>query len=179
MIDETLSQQDGDPAQIAGPAVVDPCDRSNSYNAKKLDWIAAHRKDAAKVASDLKTTVANILGLSALESGWGQGPFVIGGSNDFFDQWYRPKVPLTTGPIPNHTVQMAGFKSYADSASAFAQLWGYLVQGVSDPSTFAANLQNARVYGIDPGTGAKVPGFVGNVAGTINGLALRLNCEKN
>lgn len=37
-----------------------------ALNAKKLDWIAAHRSDAANMAEELGLSAAKILGLSAL-----------------------------------------------------------------------------------------------------------------
>jgi RHS repeat-associated protein len=157
------------------------CDRSNPNNAKKLDWIKAHREDAERVAKELHTTTANILGLSALESGWGQGPFVINGGNNFFGMHYSAKNPpaLSTGPIPGHKVQMAQYASYADSAESFAlSKGGKLVTNITDASSFAKKLQDAGLYGIDPDTGNKVKSYVGDVAVTISGLAIRLNCEQ-
>jgi RHS repeat-associated protein len=157
------------------------CDRTNADNAKKLDWIKDHRKDAQKVADELNTNVENILGLSALESGWGKGPFVINGGNNYFGMYYNAKHPPahSTGPIPGHKVQMAQYASYADSAESFAlSRGGHLVTDIADATTFAQKLQDAGLYGIDPDTGKKVKSYVGDVVGTIGGIASRLNCEK-
>src|SRR4051812_49186232 len=57
------------------------CDPKVGNNAQKLDWISAHMDDAAKVAQELGVTPAEILGLSALESGWGTGRFAREGNN--------------------------------------------------------------------------------------------------
>ncbi len=156
------------------------CDRKDPGNAQKLDWIKEHQGDAAKIAAQLGTTTANILGLSALESAWGKGPFVVNGGNNFFSQHYSKKkpAPFSTGPISGHNVPMAQYPNYAAAGASFAQIWGGKVQGVTDPTTFAANLQNAGAYGINPTTGAKVKSFVPSTVGTIQGIALRLDCPQ-
>jgi hypothetical protein len=74
-------------------------------------------------------------------------------------------------------VKVAMFASYGDSAESFARAYGSLVRNISDPSAFAAALQNAGKYGINR-DGTKVPDFVKEVANTVAGLALRLDCEK-
>ena len=152
------------------------CNRKNPGNAKKLDWIAAHKDDAAKVAKELGVTTADILGLSALESAWGDGPFAADGLNNFFSQ--HAPAPLQNGTTPNQsgTVMMAKFASYADSAESFARQYGYIVKNTPSPAAFATKLQNAGKFGINE-DGSKSPTFVPGVTNTINGLALRLNCE--
>jgi len=163
------------------PLPLDPptrpeCNRKSPLNAQKLDWIAAHRDDAAKVARELGVTTADILGLSALESAWGKGPFVVDDLNNFFSQ--HAPAPLEDGTTTNEdgTVTMATFASYADSAESFSQQYGYLIKNISSPRDFAAALQNAGKYGINK-NGSKVATFVGDVAGTINGLAKRMDCD--
>jgi hypothetical protein len=74
--------------------------------------------------------------------------------------------------LKNPRVKEAKYNSYADSAESFRLDDGDLVQGLTDPGKFAAALQDAGRYGIDTTTGKPVPGYVGDVAGTINGLAL-------
>ena len=154
----------------------DPCDRSIPLNAQKLDWIAAHRKDADKVAKELGVSTAEILGLSALESTWGNNRFAKEGNN-FFSLHYPAS--LATGFIlarADSKVKVATFASYADSAESFRLDYGSIVKGISDPTKFAAALQNAGKYGINP-DGSKVASFVGSTAATIRGLASRLECE--
>jgi hypothetical protein len=67
-------------------------------------------------------------------------------------------------------VKVATFASYADNLKSFIALSGPLIQDKSDPEAFAAALQNAGKFGIDPTTGAKISTYVGGVAGTILGL---------
>ncbi|MGC2523154.1 MAG: hypothetical protein WA417_11045, partial [Stellaceae bacterium] len=53
---------------------------------------------------------------------------------------------------------------------SFVAISGSLIRGKSDPVAFATALQNSGKFGIDPDTGAKVPSYVPDVAGTIRGL---------
>src|SRR6266567_327857 len=76
------------------PPVRPECDRTVGNNAQKLDWIAAHKADAAKVAAELEVSVADILGLSALESGWGTGRFARQGNN-FFSEHYPASLAIS------------------------------------------------------------------------------------
>jgi hypothetical protein len=75
--------------------------------------------------------------------------------------------------------QMAQYNNYADSAESFAlSRGGALIKNITDPTSFAATLQDAGLFGINPMTGAKMPNYVSDVENTINGLAIRMNCEK-
>jgi hypothetical protein len=67
-------------------------------------------------------------------------------------------------------IKVAKFASYADSLKSFVAISGSIVQGKSNPEAFADALQNSGKFGINPDTGAKVPTYVGGVAGTIRGL---------
>jgi RHS repeat-associated protein len=165
----------GDPPP---PAPRPECDRSNPLNAQKLDWIDAHRSDADKIANELGVTTADILGLSAIESGWGGGPFVKDGRNNFFSQ--HAPAPDSNGTVPiggngRRYGYMATFDSYAASAQSFADQYGYIVKNITDPAAFAAALQNARKYGINF-NGTKVANFVSSTQNTINGIASRMDC---
>lgn len=53
---------------------------------------------------------------------------------------------------------------------------GAIVQGVTDPSAFASDLQNAGKYGIDTTAGKPVPSFVPSFVGTYGGVAAAVNC---
>ena len=74
----------------------------------------------------------------------------------------------------NAKAKLARFPSYLASAQAFAASYGYLVQGVTDPTTFARNLQDAGKFGIDTTTGKPVKEYVPNVTNTINNYAAAL-----
>ncbi len=119
--------------------------------------------------SQLGIPVENILGLSALESKWGTTRFAAQGNN-YFGIHYP--APYATGYMQakRGPAKVATFASYADSLKSFVAISGSLIQGKSDPEAFAAALQNSGKFGIDMNTGAKVPTYVGGVAGTIRGL---------
>jgi RHS repeat-associated protein len=171
-----------DPEPIGGPNPDPPdpyrpeCDRGLGNNAKKLDWIVAHGADAATAAAQIGTTDAIILGLSALESGWGTGPYVVNGGNNYFSQ--HAPAPGSNGSVTRNGNTMATYASYLASALGFDQSRsGQLIKGITDPTQAATTLQNAGLYGINRDR-SKVPNFVSDVAATINGLAQRLDCPK-
>jgi RHS repeat-associated protein len=75
--------------QVGAPPLPSTC--PPKYQA----WITAHGADAATVAGQIGTAEADILALSAYESGWGGGPFASMGS--YFNlETTKP----TTGPNP-------------------------------------------------------------------------------
>ncbi len=141
----------------------------NPVQAKKERFVDAHLADAQKAADQLGIPVENILGVSALESGWGKSRIAIDGNN-FFGINYP--APHATGRLPalKPGPDFSKFASYADSLKSFVAISGSLIQDKSDPEAFAAALQNSGKFGIDPDTGAKVPTYVPDVAATIRGL---------
>lgn len=141
----------------------------NPVQAKKERFVDAHLADTQKVADRLGVPVENILGAAALESNWGASRIAIQGNN-FFGINYP--APHATGRLPalKPGPDFSKFASYADSLKSFVAISGSLIQGKSDPETFAAALQNSGKFGIDPDTGAKVPTYVPDVAATIRGL---------
>jgi len=135
-------------------------------------FIAAHLRDATTVARQLGTTPANILGLSALESGWGIGNFA--SHNNFFGQHYPQ--PGSTGPFPTRSnVLGARFPSYGASAQAFARQYGAIIRGVTNPVQFASALQASGKFGVYP-NGSPVPGYVVSTAATIRGVERAIDC---
>jgi len=140
---------------------------------KKEKFVDRFYQDAQKAANELGVPVENVLGICALESGWGgadpKARFAREGNN-FFSQ-YHP-APYETGWMWNDdkTIKMAKFASISDSVRSFVDQYGHLVKGISDPEKFAAALQNAGKYGIDPDDGSKVEGFVSDVGSTIRHL---------
>lgn len=150
-------------------------DRQEITPAMKEKYTDDHLADAQKVADRLKVPVENILGLSALEGGWGViGRFPTEGNN-FFGLHYSRNDPHASGYLltSDGAVKVAKYPNYAASANAFADKYGHLVQGVQDPQEFAKRLQDAGLFGINR-DGSKVPSYVGGVAGTIVGFKNRL-----
>jgi hypothetical protein len=104
--------------------------------------------------------VAEILGVSALESGWGSGNFASNRRNDFFNLESTsttkvpnpPLFPFSTGwyAASGSKALVATYASYLDSARSFAAIDGKFIQGVNDPTDFATRLQKLAKFGIGP-----------------------------
>jgi hypothetical protein len=125
--------------------------------------------DAQRAADQLGIPVENILGLSAFESGWGESPFAVQGSN-YFGIHYP--APFATGYLVAASgIKVATFSSYADGLGSFVAVSGAVVEGESEPEAFVAALQNSGKFGIDTTSGAKDSMYVGGVAATIRGLS--------
>jgi hypothetical protein len=153
-----------------GDAQVQPAAaRTDEAQARKERFVDAHLADAQRVADQLGVPVENILGVAAVESTWGESRFAIQGNNLFGVHY---PAPFATGYLPaqRSRVRVATFASYADSLRSFAEIARSSVRGVTDPSDFAAALQNSGKFGIDPLTGAKEPSYVPNASATIRGL---------
>jgi flagellum-specific peptidoglycan hydrolase FlgJ len=140
----------------------------NDTQAMKERFVKAHLADAQKAADELGVPVENILGLSALESGWGNevsGRFAKEGNN-FFSIHYP--APFATGYMltEDGEVMVAKFDSYADCLKSFVKQFGGLVRGKSDPDEFSKILQDAGKFGITR-KGNKEPNFVPDTARTI------------
>jgi flagellum-specific peptidoglycan hydrolase FlgJ len=141
----------------------------NEVQARKERFVDEHIADAQVAADELQIPVENILAVSALESRWGNSRFAAQGHN-YFGIHYP--APYATGYMKamKGPVKVATFASYANSLKSFVAISGALIHSKSDPEEFAAALQNSGKFGVDVGTGAKMPGYVGGVAGTIRGL---------
>ena len=110
---------------------------------KKQKFVDANLNATDQVAQRLNVPVANILGLSAVESGWGLGSFILDGptvadsTNAYFGMHAPAPFMDGTTPIGNGPGAMAGFTSYQDALNSFAAKYGSMIQGVSDPTQFA------------------------------------------
>ncbi|MGH7032931.1 MAG: glucosaminidase domain-containing protein [Stellaceae bacterium] len=155
----------------AAESNVEPAAASDDTQAKKERFVDAHLADAQKAADQLDVPVENILGLSALESGWGneRNRFVAAGRNYFGIHDPAPFANCYMLTADGRT-RVATFASYADSLQSFVALSGSIIRGKDDPTAFAAALQDSGKFGIYPETGAKVPTYVRDVARTIRGL---------
>lgn len=143
--------------------------------AEKQKFVDDHLADAQEAAKQLHVPVENILGLSALEGGWGKASRFAREGNNFLSIYYP--APLAVAAIPakdktasGQTNKLSAFASYRDCLQSFVRLYGPIVQGVGDPEQFATVLQEHKKYGINPDNGAPMPGFVHDAANTIRGL---------
>ncbi len=147
--------------------------QKGATEAEKEKFTDDHLAAAQALADKLHVPVENILGLSAFESGWGNGRFVINGRNNYLSLHYP--APGATGFIlaTESGVRVATFRSFDDCAIAFYQRYGHLVDGVTDPEKFAATLQDAGLFGINR-DGSKDPDYPTKVAQTARGFRSRV-----
>jgi uncharacterized FlgJ-related protein len=136
-------------------------------------FIKAHQTEAAKVAEQLKVPTENILGLSGIESQWGQNRFAKEGNN-FFSLHGGANAPFANGVMQAlQGAWMSKFPSYAASAQSFAEQYGSLVQGKSDPEEFAKGLMPRFNSGKAP---LGNPNFVKHTVNTIQMTKKRMGC---
>jgi hypothetical protein len=124
---------------------------------------------------DVDQPTANLLGLSGLESGWGNGPFAANGLDNFFSE--HSPAPFQNGSVPargDPKIKVATFPNYKTSLRSFLKESGQIIAGHTDPYEFARALQNSGKYGIDP-NGRRVPSYVNDTARTIIGIQKYLN----
>ncbi len=147
------------------------CDRRDPLNVKKLNWIAAHRKDAAAVAGGLEVTTEAILGLSALESGWGTGRFAQEANNFFGLHWPASFAIGYLVARDNPAVKVAIFTNYRTSGESFAEDYGKYVRGLTDPADFGKALRDSGKFGVT------TEGYAARLAYAIRAVARRMDCE--
>jgi hypothetical protein len=139
-----------------------------------VSFVHAHQDDAATVAQRLAVPTQNVLGLSGIESTWGQSN-AARFANNFFGLHGGADAPFANGVW--HTrggVAMSAFPSYLASAQSFAAQWGAFVRGISDATQFAQALVDAGFNsGVAP---LGNPNFVHDTAATINATAGRMGC---
>ena len=151
---------------------------TGATEADKEKFTDDHLADAQYWADKLHIPVENILGLTALESKWGKGPFVANGGNNYLSLYYPALYATGYAWNESHTVRMAVFASYSDCLRSFADRHGDLVGGISDPEEFAKVLQDAKLFGINPDDNSPMPDFVRGVSRTIQGFRARVARRK-
>jgi hypothetical protein len=140
-----------------------------------LSFIHTNQAAAATVAQQLNVPTQNVLGLSGIESSWGQSNAALQ-ANNFFGLHGGTNAPFATGVwYTSGGVAMSSFPSYLASAQSFAAQNGSFVKGVANPTAFAQGLVKA---GFNPATaaGGGNPDFVSSTASTINATAGRMQC---
>jgi hypothetical protein len=136
--------------------------------AERAAFVQSNLADAVQGAKALGVPPENILGLSALESTWGQGKFAANKNNNFFNMHYP--APFQSGyKLSDKKTKISTFSSYAASMQSFIKVNGSVVRGKSDPEDFARALQDSGKFGIYP-DGTKVPTFIHSTARTIVGI---------
>ena len=122
--------------------------------------------------AQLGVPVENVLGISALESGWGDSRFATQGNN-YFGIHYP--APFATGYLVagQSGVRVATFANYTDSLRSFAAISGNDVQGVSNPRDFAAALYDSGKFGVGS------PNYADDVGKTIEGIRAIVSQHKS
>jgi hypothetical protein len=137
--------------------------------ARKRRFVEAHLEDAQKAADELHVPVENILGLSVLESGWGEQPLPRATNNYFGIHYPSPRaIGFVESKKPPHS-KVSKFVSYGDGAKEFAERFAHIVGGVKDPEQFASRLQQQAKFGINA-DGTLVSDYPKRVAATIRSL---------
>jgi flagellum-specific peptidoglycan hydrolase FlgJ len=112
------------------------------------NFVSSNNSPANQIANTLQTTAGNILGLAGFESGWGTGPLIKAGTNNYFSLKAGPA--FATGA--NGTYQLGPnlfetYPSFLASGNAFARSYfGARVKGVTDPVAFAQALNAGGKY---------------------------------
>jgi flagellum-specific peptidoglycan hydrolase FlgJ len=132
---------------------------------KKSRFVDAHLADAKKAADQLGVPVENVLGVSAVESNWGESRFAVQGNNFFGIHYPAPfAAGYMAAKAAKSGVRVATFASYADSLRSFVAIVSADVQGLSDSHDFAAALHDSGKFGVGNSSYAE------EVSKTIKGL---------
>jgi RHS repeat-associated protein len=135
---------------LAGAGPLLPGQTRCPCEGKKGNFIDTHLADATSLASQLgNIPVANVLGLAAFETRYGQDPNAVL-CNNFFS--IHPGAKGSTGPCQlGHGGVVSGFPASSGfllSGQYFVNKWGGAVYGITAPSKFAAAIPksfNSRV----------------------------------
>ena len=131
------------------PTVAPPpkyCTASKYASARR--FVKNNFDAATEVARDLETASSNILGLAGFESGWGTGPLIAGGTNNFFSLTAGPAFALgATGQYKQGTYTFQVYPNFRAAGRALANSYiGSRVRGVRDPVEFARALNAGNKF---------------------------------
>ncbi|MGH6737943.1 MAG: glucosaminidase domain-containing protein [Bradyrhizobium sp.] len=157
------TDEDGSGATEPDAEIIPVAARVDATRAKKERFVDKHLAYTEPIAERLGIPVENILGLAALESTWGTARFATDGKNLFGIHY---PAPFATGYLQARRgpAKVATYSSYADGLRSFVAVAGSLVQGIHDPTAFAAALWNSGKFGVGN------PTYVRDLANTIRGL---------
>jgi RHS repeat-associated protein len=148
-----------------------PC--ANLAYAQARAFVGANEAAADQIASQLNTTAADILGLAAFESGWGSGPLIAAGTNNYFSLTAGPAFGGTIGTGKN-TFGVYPSPGFLSSGESFANSYfGTQVNGITNALAFAEALNANGNYNSE---NLPTP-YVISVSNTINLAAKLLSCQ--
>ncbi len=120
------------------PSHVDACVAAKYAPAPA--FVQAHHAAAEQLAKQLETKSENLLGLSGVKSGWGAGPLITAGTDNYFSLTVRPAFVGATGQCKqgSYTFGVYPDPGFLNSGLSFvASHFGSRARGVVDPTAFA------------------------------------------
>jgi hypothetical protein len=155
------------------PSKTNPCTAPKYAQARS--FINANLAAAQQIANQLNTTVANILGLSGLESGWGTGFLITAGTNDYFSLTAGKAFGGTIGTYQHGGYTYGEYASYLASGESFANSYfGTRVDGITDSLAFAQALNANNSYNSE---NLATP-YDQTIANTIKLANMLVGCQK-
>jgi RHS repeat-associated protein len=139
-----------------------------------VEFIAAHRADAAILAAVLMVPTENILGLSGIESAWGNNRFAQEGNN-FFSLHGGANAPFANGRMTaaRSGQPMSTFPSYLLSGYSFIAQFGPAVFLKSSPESFTRALVSVHFNSGKSSDGGN-SNFVRDTVNSINNTRERM-----
>jgi RHS repeat-associated protein len=151
-----------------------PC--ANTAYAQAINFVQANQTAAYQIASQLNTTAAGILGLAAFESGWGSGPLIAAGTNNYFSLTAGSAFGGTIGTYQQgkYTFGIYPSPGFLSSGESFANSYfGTQVNGITNPLAFVEALNANSNYNSE---NLPTP-YATSVSATINLAAKLLTCQ--
>ena len=160
--------------QAPGSAPSKYCSSSKYTNART--FVTFNLPTAIQIAGTLQTVPSNVLGLAGFESGWGNGPLIQAGTNNYFSLTAGPA--FASGAAGKFTLGKNAFWEYPGPgmlASGMALANSYIgarVQGANSPVSFATALNANNSYNSET---LSVP-YNTTLVNTINVASAILQC---
>lgn len=156
------------------------CDRSDPTNKRALDFIDAHRADAAKIGAAAGISAQFALAVAAQETGYGTQGIVAapGNTNNYFGlhvngqndtNHYAGQTGVYKAARDGWVATFSSASGFLDSGKGFVSLMKGGVNGMTDPAKFAAYL-----HGHGYGTGDS--GYEGKLQSVIGRISRRWDC---
>lgn len=122
------------------------CTAAKYGNARQ--FVNANSSAGSQIAQKLSTTLGNILGLAGFESGWGTGPLISAGTNNYFSLQAGPAFSTgATGTTKLGANTFENYPSFLASGMALANSYiGARVNGITNPVAFAQALNAGQKY---------------------------------
>ena len=158
------------------------CDRTDPTNKRALDFIDAHRADAAKIGAAAGISAQFALAVAAEETLYGTQGIVVapGNTNNYFGlhvggendtSRYANQTDTYHATQDGWVAKFSGTSGFLDSGMGFASLMKGGVKGMTDPAKFAAYLHHH-------GYGTPNSGYEGDLRSVIGRISRSWDCPK-